>query len=156
MDQIKTNEPEVNIEWKFKAPINQLWDAWTNESVISEWFGSDPNGIVVAAKLDPVPGGEFSVSFVDSDRTAHTCYGTYSEVIKPNSLRFDWNWENEPGVRSFVTVNLEEHPGYVLMKFTHSGVGTASQHNYIEGWKGTFKKLEVVLDDINNPGVNIK
>ena len=138
-------EPAVKIEWKFDAPILSIWDAWTTEAMISKWFGSDPGGKVLSAKLHPIEGGDFNVTFVDSDLTTHTCYGTYLEVSKPRRLMFDWTWKNEPGVLSLVTVELKEESSFTVMNFIHSGVGTASQHNYTIGWTNTFKKLELLL-----------
>jgi uncharacterized protein YndB with AHSA1/START domain len=135
----------ITIEKIIKAPIQEVWRAWTDPSVVMQWFGSDPNGKVKNARLDVRQGGSFEVTFQDGDLTEHTCYGTYIEVKEDSALTFSWTWKSEPGVTSFIDLNLTSIDQQTSMLFKHSGVGTASAHNYEKGWADTFLKLERVL-----------
>jgi uncharacterized protein YndB with AHSA1/START domain len=110
------------------------------------WFGSDPHGQVIEARMDARPGGLFEITFQNSDKTEFTCFGVYEDVRQPNNLSFSWEWKNEPGVRSQVTVLLSpDGKGNTKMTFTHAGVGDASMHDYQKGWQSTFLKLDRVL-----------
>ena len=91
------------------------------------------------------PGGSFEITFQDSNGTEHTCCGVYKDVEPHNKLSFTWQWKNEPGVHSFVTVLLTSVDGITLMQFEHANVGFASAHNYAKGWKSTFEKLDRAL-----------
>lgn len=126
------NKDTVLIETTIHAPIEKVWAAWTDQNIIQHWFGSDPNGEVLHAKLDVRPGGSFEVTFKDPDQTEHTCYGVYHEVKQLNRLTFTWHWKSEPGVESFIV-------------FEHRNVGTGSTHDYIKGWQSTFLKLERLI-----------
>ena len=88
----------------------------------------------------------FEITFKDSDETEHTCSGVYLEVEELQTLRFTWNWKSEPGAESLVTVNFKQPDAFTRMHFEHANIGTASQHNYREGWSRTFAKLEQVLE----------
>ncbi|HEY1871835.1 MAG TPA: SRPBCC domain-containing protein [Chitinophagaceae bacterium] len=79
-----------------------------------------------------------------------------SRSKKYSELSFTWEWKNEPGVESFVTVKLTPIDHSARMQFEHAQVGTASAHNYLVGWKSTFEKLERMLNKINdfNESVN--
>jgi uncharacterized protein YndB with AHSA1/START domain len=128
-----------------RAPIADVWKAWTNPNHILKWFGSDPDGTGVEARLDVQSGGAFEVSFKNGDGTRHTCYGIYTEVEEPNKLTFTWNWRSEPGVESLVRVLLQQDGDTTEMQFQHAHVGHESAHDYGFGWKSTFMKLNKVL-----------
>ncbi len=67
-------------------------------------------------------------------------------IVEPNKqLSFTWEWENEPGVESLVTILLNSGNDVSEMTFEHKNVGTASTHNYLAGWKATFAKLQEIL-----------
>jgi uncharacterized protein YndB with AHSA1/START domain len=140
-----TDDSSVFLEMTFKSSINRVWEAWTNPTLIMKWFGSDPNGKVLKAKLDVRPGGYFEVTFRDSDLTEHTCSGIYEEVQALSKLGFSWQWKNEPGVQSFITVLLTPEGKSTRMQFEHKNPGRGSKHNYAKGWENTFSKLEGLL-----------
>lgn len=145
MNQIERMDNDtVTIEVAINAPIKNVWNAWTDPALIN-WFGSDPNGVVVSAKLDVRQGGRFEITFKDADQTEHTCSGVYVDVQEFNKLSFSWTWKNEPGVESLVTVALTSEGNTTRMLFQHAHVGTASMHNYLSGWQATFSKLERML-----------
>ena len=135
----------VCIETILHASVEKVWEAWTEPSVIMKWFGSDPNGEVLRAKLEVRPGGSFEVTFRDSDQTEHTCSGIYSEVKKLSKLAFSWHWKSEPGVESFIVLLLTEEGQTTKMQFEHMNLGSGSKHNYVKGWQSTFLKLEQLL-----------
>jgi uncharacterized protein YndB with AHSA1/START domain len=140
----------ITIAIAINAPIEKVWDAWTDAAVVCNWFGSDPRGAVLAAKLNVYPGGSYEISFRDEDHTEHTCSGMYVDVQEHSKLTFTWTWKSEPAVTSFVTVALRAKDNGTLMQFEHRDIGTASAHNYLNGWKATFSKLEQLLAGKNN------
>ena len=140
----KADDP-IYIETLISAPISDVWSAWTDPAIILNWFGSDPDGWGVSAKLNVHPGGSFEVTFKNSDGSEHTCSGVYETVETCHKLIFSWVWRSEPGVVSFVTVLLYPDDDNTRMHFEHANVGTASAHDYLYGWQATFLKLERLL-----------
>lgn len=136
----------VQIVQRFAAAPKKLWHAWTDAAIVEQWFGSDPKGKVTSAKVDARIGGTFTVSFTDSDGTSHTCSGVYATVHPERELTFSWRWKSEPQTESFVSVLLLPHGNGTEMRFEHARLGTASQHDYLNGWKRTFAKLDRVLN----------
>jgi uncharacterized protein YndB with AHSA1/START domain len=139
------SEDKVSLEVLLSAPVEQVWQAWTDVALLLQWVGSDPNGRGRSADLDLRPGGKYKVSFENGDGSGHTFSGVYKEVDAPRKLAFTWEWENEPGVESFVTVLLVPEGDRTRMYFEHARVGFASAHQYVEGWTSTFGKLERML-----------
>jgi uncharacterized protein YndB with AHSA1/START domain len=135
----------LHIETTLHATIDKVWKAWTDASAMT-WFGSDADGQVMKARIDARPGGSFEITFQNSDKTEYTCFGIYEDVRQPNRLSFSWEWKNEPGVRSFVTVLLSSvGKDNTRMNFSHAGVGDTSAHDYQKGWQATFLKLDRAL-----------
>jgi len=139
---VESAEAPVKIHKVFNCAIDNIWNAWTDSKLIMKWFGSDPNGKVLAATLDVRPNGTYEITFCDPDGTVHTCYGVYKEVKERSKLSFTWNWKSEPGVESFVTIKLFSDGKKTSMHFEHAGTGTTSIHEYEAGWTTTFEKLE--------------
>jgi len=135
----------VVVDYVLHTSPEGVWKAWTDPACVRQWFGSDPNGNVLQARLDVRVGGSFEVTFKDSSGMEHTCFGVYTEVMPCSKLQFTWAWQNEPGVESHVTVVFEPVDDDTRMHFIHAGVGTASAHNYSEGWRSTFEKLDRML-----------
>ena len=140
-----TGDSSIFFEKTFKTSIEKIWDAWTNPTLIMNWFGSDPEGKVLKAELDVRPGGKFEITFQDSDLTEHTCSGMYDEVRALSMLTFSWQWKSEPGVESFIILLLTPEGKSTRMQFEHKNLGSDSKHNYAKGWQNTFSKLERLL-----------
>ena len=143
----RTENDTVTIRIAISAPIENVWEAWTNPALILKWFGSDPNGKGLKAKLDVRVGGFFEITFRDADQTEHTCSGVYVDVQEFSNLSFSWTWKSEPDVESFVKVVLTSKSNITQMIFQHSHIGTASSHDYLNGWQAAFSKLEQMLTD---------
>ena len=143
------NEPShtVQITWSFSHPPNRVWQAWTDPSIAQLWFGSDPAGKVLDARFDVRGNGSFSVTFANSDGTEFTCQGIYQEIDAPNRLVFTWGWANQPEVHELIALQFVQAEGGTSMLFEQSNIDPGTTiHNYAEGWRSTFQKLEKALE----------
>lgn len=75
----------VKIHWIFNATKRSVWNAWTNPDTIKLWFGSDLNGKGISAEVDLWEGGEYEVTFQNSDGSEYTCFGKYLESLLTSS-----------------------------------------------------------------------
>lgn len=135
----------VEISYFYSHPPSKLWEAWTNPLIVKLWFGSDPNGTVLDAMLDVQINGSFKVKFANVDGTTYTAQGIYKEVELNKKLVFTWGWEEQPHIHEWVQVRFELEKDGTLMQFEHHDIDKNSAHNYAEGWKSTFKKIERAL-----------
>jgi uncharacterized protein YndB with AHSA1/START domain len=139
----------VKISWFYVEPPSKLWQAWTDPSAVKLWFGSDPNGKVLDAELDVRVDGPFRVTFANSDGTKFTAKGKYTEVEIHKSLVFTWGWEEQPNIAELVSVHFDAEKDGTRMLFEHHNIDKNSAHNYEEGWRSTFIKLEKALLQLN-------
>jgi len=137
----------IQITWKFPHPPAKLWQAWTDPAIAKLWFGSDPNGKGLDAKMDVQVNGSFSVTFANSDGTEFTCQGIYKEIEENSRLVFTWGWANQPEVDELITLEFSSNGQGTLMSFKQSNIDPSTTlHNYEEGWRSTFQKLEKALE----------
>jgi uncharacterized protein YndB with AHSA1/START domain len=141
----QSSKGSIELTQAFSVPPLILWQAWTEPHVVVRWFGSDPKGTVAKAALDVRIGGSFEVTFRNADGTEHTCFGTYKEVVFCKKLVFSWSWKSSPSIVERVQVQFVPIPQGTKMTFEHSDIKEGTGHNYMTGWKNTFKKLEHVL-----------
>jgi uncharacterized protein YndB with AHSA1/START domain len=108
------NDDVVRIETSFNATKEKVWDAWTEPEFVLKWFGSDPNGKGLRAKMNVEQGGSYEITFKDEDGTEHTCMGKYLIVENFTHLSFTWEWKNEPGVESLVNILFDSINQHII------------------------------------------
>lgn len=141
-----TSSRSIRISWKFSQPPVKLWQAWTDPSIAKLWFGSDPNGKVLKAKMDARVNGSFSVTFANSDGTEFTCQGICKEIEVNSRLVFTLGWADQPDVVELISLQYTPNEGGTLMLFEQSNIDPKTGlHNYEAGWRSTFQKLEKAL-----------
>lgn len=98
--------------------------------------------------MDVRVDGSFKVKFANADGTTYTAQGVYKEIQLNKKLRFTWGWEEQPHIHEWVQVKFEQENEGTMMYFEHHDIDENSAHNYAEGWKSTFKKIENALNNL--------
>ncbi|MEM8878042.1 MAG: SRPBCC domain-containing protein [Pseudomonadota bacterium] len=151
----------VKITRTFDAPIELVWDMWTNPDLFRTWYG--PNGMSVpTVEMDLVVGGTRKVcmEMTSPERTMRMWFiGVYKEIVRPSRLVYTESMCDADGVIispqsmgmpdghpdiTEVIVDLSESDGRTLMTMVHIGVpeGSAGEG----GWTQAFDKLADALD----------
>jgi uncharacterized protein YndB with AHSA1/START domain len=87
-------EHEVEREAIVDADPGEVWEALTDERLLSEWLAED-------AELDPVEGGDAVFRFGDGEERR----GTVVRVEERRSIAFTWARPAEP--ETYVELTLE-------------------------------------------------
>ncbi len=81
----KTAERELTASRLLNAPVELVWEVWTNPEHIKNWWG--PNGFTnTIYKMDVKPGGEWELMMHSPDGTNFWNKHTYTEVVKYKKL----------------------------------------------------------------------
>jgi uncharacterized protein YndB with AHSA1/START domain len=146
----------VVIERSFDAPVDLIWQMWTDAELFKTWYGPDGATIPVA-KMDvrvggtrlvcmemQTPGGPMQMWFT----------GEYREVVKNERLVYTESMSDEKGnvpspsdmgmpdghpMTTEVRVELEDVGGRTKMVMTHAGVPSDSPG--AAGWTMALDKL---------------
>jgi len=83
-----TENRELRIAGTFKAPINLMWEVWTNPERIVNWWG--PNGFTSTInKMDFREGGEWKLTMYGPDGTNYPNRSIFKEIVPFRKIVFE-------------------------------------------------------------------
>ena len=150
----------VVIERTFDAPIDLIWQMWTDSAQFQKWYG--PKGMTIpVADMDVRVGGKRLICMEMSmpDRQMKMWLtGEYKEIVPNTRLVYTESMSDENGNiippsamgmpeghpdTTDVIVELEDLGGRTKMVMTHVGVPADSPG--AGGWKMAFDKMADLL-----------
>jgi uncharacterized protein YndB with AHSA1/START domain len=164
MIKCTVSEDAVVIERTFNAPVDFIWQMWTQPEHFQKWYG--PQGFTVpVAEIDVRVGGKRLICMASPDGSMKMwTTGEYLEIVPNERLVYTESPADENGnvvspsamgmpegypTTTEVTVLLQDLGGRTKMVMTHAGVPAGSGAN--GGWNQAFDKLadhiEVVLNN---------
>ena len=134
--------PQVRIERVLPAPIEVVFEAWTDPARMAEWLSPVGHAEV---EVDPRVMGRFKVSMIgETTRIEHT--GEYLVVNPPNELSFTWQSLYTGSEPSVVTVLFEAEGDETRIVLTHSRLPESQVHPHTLGWEAMIMRLAGLLD----------
>lgn len=140
---------------EFAAPIQALFDAWTQAEVLAKWFGPE-SFTVLNAQTDLSVGGKYEISIQSPDNNIIKHFGEYVEIKVPNSLIFTWELKDQTCTGSegqyattLVTLLFEQTTQGTLLTLTHEKLpdqAAFSGHQF--GWQSSLEALNQHLTSI--------
>jgi uncharacterized protein YndB with AHSA1/START domain len=83
-----TKDREISITRTLNAPIDLVWETWTDPEHIAQWWG--PNGFTnTITKMDLGPGGEWLLVMHGPDGTDYKNKSIFKEIIPHKKIVFD-------------------------------------------------------------------
>lgn len=146
----------IRIERTFDAPIDVIWQMWTEAEQFQKWYG--PKGATIpVANMDVQVGGKRLICMEMNmpDRQMKMWFtGEYKEIVPTTRLVYTESMADENGniippsamgmpeghpETTDVVVELENLNGRTKMIMTHVGVPAGSPGE--GGWKMAFDKM---------------
>lgn len=154
-----TQETDLVLERTLDAPVDLVWEAYTNPDHIKQWFAPKPYE-VTEVELDLKPGGVFRFRMVGPDGfdTGHGVPGCVLEVVEAKKLA--WTSALGPGYRPNPTgEGCDSFPFTAVVTFADAGNGktqykavalhkdaadreTHEKMGFHEGWGTVADQLE--------------
>ena len=105
---------ELRLVRVFDAPVKLVWDVWTDDKHIVNWWG--PRGFTLTTKSKDIrPGGKWVYTMHGPDGVDYPNFTTYHEVVEHSKLVYD-HGGNEEGAALFrVTVTFTEVDNKTVM-----------------------------------------
>jgi uncharacterized protein YndB with AHSA1/START domain len=152
----------IVVERIFDAPIDLIWQLWTQPEHFKHWYGP-ADFRVVAAEVDLRVGGQHLICMEKTDGSMKFwTVGEYTEIIPHERLVYTDSMADETGrillpaefgmpdeypIKTVVTVLLEDLDGRTKMVMTHAGV-PANEEGASAGWEQAFDKLIAYTETI--------
>jgi uncharacterized protein YndB with AHSA1/START domain len=165
MTQNDGSQDAVVIERSFDAPVDVIWQMWTDPEHFKAWYGPDGATIPVA-KMDVRVGGTRLVGMeMQTPNGAMQMWftGEYLEVVDNERLVYTESMSDENGnvmspsdmgmpeghpTTTEVRVELEDAGGRTNMVMTHVGIPADSPG--AAGWAMAFDKLAAHVEARND------
>jgi uncharacterized protein YndB with AHSA1/START domain len=155
-----TATQSVTLERILDAPIDLVWQMWTDAEHFAAWYG--PTGATVPViEMDVTVGGtrHFCLEMQTPDGQSRMWFvGEYRVIDEPNRLVYTESMSDPDGNRispeamgmpsghpeiTEVTVELDDVEGRTRMVMTHAGIPADSPGAM--GWNMALDKLEAHL-----------
>jgi uncharacterized protein YndB with AHSA1/START domain len=98
-------EREIRSERVFNAPLQKVWQAYTDPKLVAQWWGRG-NKLVIE-RMEVERGGHWR--YVEhSDEGVHGFEGRYREVTPPERIVQTFEWDGMPAHVIVITTTFEE------------------------------------------------
>jgi uncharacterized protein YndB with AHSA1/START domain len=148
------------IERTFKAPVEKIWEAFTNPEILKKWWS--PIGMNSSfVSVDLKKGGLFRFCFQMPDGKEYWGKGVYQNITKPTFISYLDTFSDEKGnsvpPSHYGMPQKEIIESLVEFKFSEKGQDTfmcMTGDNYYEdsmtddmtkGWNSMFDKLNQAI-----------
>lgn len=142
-------EIALELEHRYAAPRDRVFEAWTNPEVLKRWWAAAPSWETPLAEVDAREGGSYRLSMLTDTGDVHTVRGEYREISPPERLAYTWSWEEGPDAAmagsesTLVVVEFLEDGDGTLVKLTHSGFASDEIRGmHAQGWEAVLANLE--------------
>ena len=153
---MKSQDKELLIVHLFDAPIELVFEAWTDPEKLEHWYA--PDGCTIKYKsIEVKQGGRFHYYIHHPLHGGAWVLGTYVEILPPQKLSFTIQLSNENGdiIHKSADGQPTTWPGEILTTVTFESIGNqtkatiheavseekARQTGAYKGWIEMFNKL---------------
>jgi uncharacterized protein YndB with AHSA1/START domain len=114
---IKNKSNEIQIIRIYDAPVQAVWDAWTDVKQVAQWWG--PRGFTLTThSKDLKPGGSWRYTMHGPDSVDYPNWTQYFEVEKCSKLVYDHGGNDDQPPLFRVTVLFSETGGKTKMEMS--------------------------------------
>jgi len=113
----KNKSNEIKLTRIYEAPVQAVWDAWTDPKQVAQWWG--PRGFTLTtSSKDLRPGGSWIYMMHGPDGTDYPNKTLYHEVVEFKKLVYDHGANDDHPALFRVTVLFSEVEGGTKMEMT--------------------------------------
>ena len=143
-----TKDRELLLTRTLNAPIDLVWEAWTDPQHIAKWWG--PNGFTnTITTMDMKPGGEWILTMHGPDGTDYKNKSIFKEVIPQKKIVFDHIAPNFTATIEFEARGEQTHlTWHMLFETTEQFIQVVKTFKAADGLKQNVDKLNAYLAEM--------
>src|SRR6476659_5727630 len=113
----KSKSKDIKITRVYDAPVEAVWDAWTDPEQVAQWWG--PRGFTLTThSKDLRPGGSWRYTMHGPDGVDYPNWTQYFEVEECRKLVYDHGGNDDQPPLFRVTVLFSEIDGKTKMEMS--------------------------------------
>ena len=153
--------PLVVVTKFFNAPLKRVWQAWTNEDMMKQWWGPE-EFTSPSAKIDFRVGGSSLLAMKDPNGEVIWSGGVYKEIIPYKKIVTTDHFADEKGniisandvgmpgdwpMDALITIEFSDaNEEQVKIIITHEGIPKDMHDDCVEGWNSSLNKLQRLVE----------
>ena len=140
---------KIVIQHTFAAPIERVYQAWTDPQQIVQWFRPNERWNSSVVDIDPTPGGRHNITMHHTDGDEFRNLGRYVEIVPNERLSFTWNAAGSTmgGEETFVTIDFRAVSNGTELTLTHDRhTDPKVLEQTTSGWTGILETLNTYLE----------
>jgi uncharacterized protein YndB with AHSA1/START domain len=127
---LKETTMKITVETLVKAPLRQVWDAWSNPEDIKQWNAAQDDWHTTRSTVDLREGGTFLSRMEAKDGSAGFDFeGTYTRIVPDRIIEYRMSDGRE------VKVDFTERSGGVVVTTTFDAEAENTPEMQREGWQ---------------------
>jgi uncharacterized protein YndB with AHSA1/START domain len=141
-----TKDREIKMSRTLNAPVELVWEVWTNPEHIANWWG--PNGFTnTISKMDVQNGGDWALVMHGPDGTDYINKSVFEEVILHKKIVYRHiSWPDFTSTVEFEARGEQTHISWhMLFESAEQFIEVVKKHGAVEGLKQNIAKLEAYL-----------
>ena len=145
-----TKDREIIISRTLNAPVELVWEAWTNPEHIANWWG--PNGFTnTITKMDLTPGGEWLLVMHGPDGTDYKNKSIFKEIVPHKKIVFEHIAPNFIAIIDFEEQGEKTHLNWhMLFETAEEFIRVVKTFKADEGLKQNIEKLSDYLTQLTD------
>jgi uncharacterized protein YndB with AHSA1/START domain len=134
----------VTLEWELSAPIEQVWQALTDSTMLSRWM------LFEASDFEPTVGHRFQLRGKPETGWTGVVTGAVLEAERPCRLAYTWETEGQlgPHQTTVIWTLTESEPGATHLHVEQRGFDPAARREIggaKYGWTHQLRQLDTML-----------
>ncbi|MGZ5280155.1 MAG: SRPBCC family protein [Pseudobdellovibrionaceae bacterium] len=155
------NTPLVEVTRNFIAPIDRVWQAWSEPEFAKQWWGPE-EFTCPEARIDFREGGKYLFAMKDTAENLVWSGGVYEHIILNEKIVCSDNFTDQDGnvvsphVYNMagdwpetlrITVEFEQYGDEeIRMSLRHEGIPSEMHDSCVKGWDSSFNKLQRLVE----------
>lgn len=135
------------VRRKIKATPERLFEAWTSETQLVQWWG--PKGVrCPVAEVDLRVGGRYRLANETEAGDTIWISGEFERITRPSELVYTWNIEPASQPPERVTVRFEPIDDRTEVIVVHEYIASdAARAEHQSGWQGCLAGLDALCGE---------
>lgn len=145
---------DLEIRRFINAPAHLIWKCWTEAAHLKEWFAPKPF-LITDCKIDPRPGGQFTLTMKSPEGAEYPISGVYLELIEnrriatTDCLQEGWRPADNPFFSATVDMFEQDGGTHYIARALHkdeAGRKTHEEMGFHDGWGTVIGQLAEMVE----------
>lgn len=158
------NTPFVEVTKTFNAPIERVWETWSNEELVKQWWGPK-DYTCPTAKIDFREEGKYLLAMKGPDQKVIWSTGIYKEIfplelivctdsfadekgnpISPKEAGMEDDWTDAGDTLLFSVKFKKISANQTEIQLVHEGIPASMHDDCVNGWSSSLDKIKTLVE----------